>query len=92
MEYFTRYNLILNLISFSIYLVYIEINPKIRRIWLRKNSNNNFFISLSSLWNYSMYPFKEIKLWYPSMWDLNIYISIPIITGLLSVVNEYVKF
>ena len=86
---FTQDILILNLISFFIYLGYLELNPKITGIWLRRDSNNNFFIALSSLWNYVLYPFKEIKLWYPNMWDLNIFISVPLTTGLLYGIRRY---
>ena len=73
----------LNSASFIIYLAYIELNPKITGIWLRRDSSNQFIISLKSLWGYIMYPFEEIQLWHPSMWDLNIFISIPLIGILL---------
>ena len=73
----------LNSVSFIIYLFYIELNPKITGIWLRRDSSNQLIISLKSLWGYIIYPFKEIQLWYPSMWDLNIFISIPLISVLL---------
>ena len=79
----------LNSISLIIYLAYIELNPKITRIWLRRDSSNQFIISLKSLWGYIMYPFKEIQLWYPSMWDLNIFISIPLISVLLYGIRYY---
>ena len=80
-----------NSISFIIYLLYLEINPKITGIWIRKDSFNNNIISIGSLWNFIIYPFKEIKLWYPSLWDLNIFISIPLITGLIYGVNYFLS-
>ena len=79
----------LNSISLIIYLAYLELNPKITGIWLRRDSTNQFIISLKSLWGYIMYPFKEIQLWYPSMWDLNIFISIPLISVLLYGIRDY---
>ena len=78
----------LNIFSILIYLIYLELNPKITGIWLRKDSYNNTIISLGSLWNYILYPFKEIKLWYPKFWDLNIFISVPIITVTLLVIKK----
>ena len=79
----------LNSVSFIIYLAYLELNPKITGIWLRRDSTNQFIISLKSLWGYIMYPFQEIQLWYPSMWDLNIFISIPLISVLLYGIRDY---
>ena len=78
----------LNIFSTLIYLIYLELNPKITGIWLRKDSYNRTIISLGSLWNYIIFPFKEIKLWYPQFWDLNIFISVTIIKFFLLIIKK----
>lgn len=78
----------LNIFSMLIYLIYLELNPKITGIWLRKNAFNKTVISLGSLKDYILYPFKEIKLWYPKFWDLNIFVSVPIITIILLLIKK----
>ena len=82
----------LNIFSIFIYLLYLELNPKITGIWLRKNSYNSTVISLGSLWDYVIFPFKEIKLWYPKFWDLNIFISFPIITCSLLIIKKIYSY
>ena len=78
-----------NSIGFLIYLLYLELNPKITGIWLRRDSNNNYFIALSSLLNFILYPIKNKQLWYPYLWDMNIFIAVPIISGTLFIINKY---
>lgn len=80
------------IISCIIYLLYLEINPKIRNIWIRKDANKVRTIgwhSLSTLRDFITYPFKDSRLWLPIFWDINIFVSVPILTGILYWSNQY---
>ena len=41
--------------SILIYFLYLEINPKIRGIWLRKGDDNQLHITLKGLKNFIIY-------------------------------------
>ena len=73
--------LIITFIATIIYILYLEINPKITGIWLRKDSNNNIVLALHNLKDFFAYPFKEYRMWIPNMWDMNPYISIPLLSS-----------
>ena len=77
--------------SILIYFLYLEINPKIRGIWLRKGDDNRLNITLNGLKNFILYPFKNIKMWLPNMWDMNVFVAIPIISSLGYLLTEYYK-
>lgn len=77
--------------SILIYFLYLEINPKIRGIWLRKGDDNQLHITLKGLKNFIIYPFKNIKMWLPNMWDMNIFVAIPIISSFSYLLTEYYK-
>ena len=69
--------------SMMIYLLYIELNPKIGGIWLRRDSFNKLVLSLDSLYHFLIYPLKEFRMWLPSMWDANVFVSVPTIYFIL---------
>ena len=77
------------ILSVFIYLLYLELNPKITGIWLRKGDDNKFKITLSGLKDFIMYPFKQKKMWLPNLWDMNFFVSIPIISGSIYFMKEY---
>ena len=84
-EDFKFYNIVINiLISCAVYLSYLELNPKITGIWLRRDSSNRYRLSLGGLKDFILFPFKNYRMWYPSMWDMNIFISIPTISYVIS--------
>ena len=66
-------------LSIIIYLLYLEINPKITGIWLRRDSTNTLRLTFNGLWNFIIYPFKNIKMWNINLWDINVFISIPLL-------------
>jgi hypothetical protein len=67
------------ILSIIIYLLYLELNPKITGIWLRRDSENCLRITFNGLWKFIKYPFQNIKMWYPNLWDMNVFISIPLL-------------
>lgn len=75
--------------SVLIYFLYLEINPKIRGIWLRKGDDNQLHITLNGLKNFILYPFKNIKMWMPNMWDMNVFVAVPILGSLGYLLIEY---
>ena len=84
--------LLINILSLIIYILYLEIDPKITGIWVRKNSNNKYIVSFSGLKNLFLYPFKEFRMWlYPSMWRVNPFISITLISGIIYCFTEYIN-
>ena len=64
-------------LSILIYLLYLEINPKITGIWLRRDYTNTLRLTLNGLWGFITYPLKNIKMWNFNVWDINVFISIP---------------
>ena len=48
------------------YLAYIELSPGMGNIWWR----NNRLVPLSAI-KVMMYPFKNIQMWLPQVWDIN---------------------
>lgn len=81
---------LVNILSIIIYIIYLEIDPKITGIWLRKNSKNVYTISLKGLKDFFLYPLREYRMWYPNMWIANVFISIPIISSIIYTINEYI--
>lgn len=79
-------------LSILVYFLYLEINPKIRGIWLRRSDNNQLHISLNGLKNFIVYPFKNIKMWLPNMWDMNVFVSVPIISSLTYLLIKYFTY
>ena len=82
---------LLTFFATCIYLLYLEINPKITGIWLRKDSNNKIVLALHNLKDFFAYPFKELRMWKPNMWDMNPIVSIPVITSSLYFLREYFR-
>jgi hypothetical protein len=71
------------LISFglgtTVYALYLQFNPKIGNIWIRKDHENNNVLALNNLYNMMVIPFTNIYFWKPENLDLNVftwYISI----------------
>ncbi len=59
------------LLSFIIFLLYLELSPKLGNIWYRLNSENIKVINISSIINFLIYPLHNINFWYINNWDLN---------------------
>lgn len=59
------------LLSFIIFLLYLELSPKLGNIWYRLNSENIKVINISSIITFLIYPLQNISFWYINNWDLN---------------------
>tara|TARA_R100001163_G_C5068020_1_gene207713 strand:+ start:5876 stop:6232 length:357 start_codon:yes stop_codon:yes gene_type:complete len=59
------------LLSFIIYLFYIELNPKMGGIFFRPDSTGTFKFNFLGAGPMLSYPFKSLNFWNPNNWDLN---------------------
>ncbi|MEX0596658.1 MAG: hypothetical protein WD512_09165 [Candidatus Paceibacterota bacterium] len=58
-------------ISFVIWMLYLELNPKLGGIFFRPDSNNVPKFKFTNVIPMLKYPFQNWNFWYPSNWDLN---------------------
>lgn len=84
------------LLVFIIWILYLELSPKLGRILIRPNSVGGYTITFGGVWKLMKEPFnsitsiKNIMYWYPSMWDLNIYV-IWLVTILIYYLLKYLS-
>ena len=75
--YYMNYNLILYnlfltfLISFIIFGLYVELNPKFTNVLFRKSTNEYKIIEFKNLINLMIGPFKYDFYWLPKYFDVN---------------------
>ena len=79
--HFTREFLIGSGFGFLIFILYLELNPKLGNIWYRISSNGNKTINLTSLTNHLKEPLKNKEFWRPKNWDIN-FITFSALSGL----------
>ena len=84
-----QYYIFLNMFSFIIYLAYIELSPKLGNIWLRKDAAGIRRLSLWGLKDFLLYPLKQYRVWHPMLWDLNVFVSVPLISFNLDLIKKY---
>ena len=83
------YNLILAfIISFVIFAIYVEVNPKMTNIWYRVNSEGIKTIQLDNLLQLISGPFRYIFYWFPNYWDINYFIYLIIIFIIIEQINK----
>jgi hypothetical protein len=49
------------------FLLYIQYSPGMGNIWYR---NNEYFSPMGAV-NVMIFPFRNLQMWYPTMWDIN---------------------
>jgi hypothetical protein len=49
------------------FLLYIQYSPGMGNIWYR----NNEYFSPMGAFNVMIFPFQNLQMWYPTMWDIN---------------------
>ena len=70
--YKIQYNLSYKIIIFIIiWIIYLELNPKIKGIWIRPNANGKKCIYLSSLFSYIINSLKIKQIWNYKFLDVN---------------------
>ena len=72
-----------SLVYLIIFMLYLELNPRITNVWLRKDSNNIYRFSLKGLFLILKKPFEYVIFWKPSFWDLNYYVGAYIFSNVL---------
>ena len=50
-----------------LFLLYIQYSPGMGNIWYR----NNEYFSPMGAFNVMIFPFHNLQMWYPTMWDIN---------------------
>ena len=50
-----------------LFLLYIQYSPGMGNIWYR---NNEYFSPMGAL-HVMVFPFQNVQMWYPTMWDIN---------------------
>ena len=66
------YNLFISfIISFIIFALYVELNPRITNVLFRKTTNDYKIIELKNLLNLISGPFKYSFYWLPNYLDVN---------------------
>jgi hypothetical protein len=74
--------ILLTIFVYILWLFYLELSPRIGGIVFRPNSDGNLVFSTNSIINITFYPFKNYSLWYPTFWDLNIFIILLLILSI----------
>jgi hypothetical protein len=67
-------------LGFLLWLANLEINPGIRRVWLRPDSQNNLRVNFGGIVAVVKATFTLPGMWKPTMWDAN-----PVIMTLIPV-------
>lgn len=62
------------LIVFIIWILYLELSPKLGRIIIRPNASGGYSFTFGGIWNLMKKPFTDKQFWSPRFWDLNIYV------------------
>ena len=75
-NYYIKYFSMISLFSFFLWILYLEINPKLRNIWLRIDSQSNLIFAPINILNLIIYSIKKIDFWLPWNWDMNPFIWI----------------
>lgn len=58
-------------IGFMLFLLYLELNPKMTNVWFRVEADGKRRFNFDSLVNYLTHPFRSHVLWKPQNLDLN---------------------
>jgi len=56
------------------FMIYLEIHPRLGKIWIRPNDTGHAFFSFPSLWNITTLPIYDPTLWCWVNLDLNIFV------------------
>ncbi len=79
-------------IGIILFAIYLEVNPKLGNIWLRKDEHNVRQFSPYGFLEYFKQPFKNKFLWFPQNWDLNPYMFTTITTLSFTGLRKYFDY
>ena len=66
-----------------IFMLYLELNPKTKNVWIRRDSNNNYKFRFGGLLLILKNPFEYLSFWYPTHWDIKYYTGAYIFSNFL---------
>ena len=85
-----KYNFLNKLvISIIIWLLYLELNPKIGGIWIRPDSNNNNIIRLNNIIPFIIKTLNMNEMWSIKFFDINFIIANSINILLFTIIENY---
>tara|TARA_B110000971_G_C19960048_1_gene477541 strand:- start:20 stop:298 length:279 start_codon:yes stop_codon:yes gene_type:complete len=70
-----------------IWILYLEINPKIRGVWLRPNAENKIIFCPKNILNLVFFCFKNVNIWKLQFWDINYFYFTIIIVSLITLIR-----
>jgi len=86
-----KYNFLNKLvISIITWLIYLELNPKIRGIWIRPDSDNNKIIRLCNIIPFIIKTLNMKEMWSLNYFDMNFIIANFINIILLTIIENYI--
>lgn len=85
---FASYYLQGAILSFIIWLLYLELSPKLGGIFFRPDSTGKFRFRLEGVLPMLAYPFQSVEFWKPTNWDLNFIVS----SGLGGIIYALLKY
>ena len=78
-------------LSSSLYALYVQFNPKIGNVWIRKDSNNEDVIVLENLINMMKQPLCNKDFWKLRTLDMNFIAWVISVYGIVYTI-KYIKF
>jgi len=76
------------IVSFIIFGIYVEVNPKMTNIWFRVNSEGIKTVQLDNLLMLMTGPLRYIFYWFPNYWDINYFIYLIIAFVIIEQINK----
>jgi hypothetical protein len=75
-------------IYFLLFIIYLELSPKLSNIWIRCDSNNILKICPGGIRTMLYKPFQNLFFWKPEFWDINFYIGGYIFTHIMIILYK----
>lgn len=85
---FASYALQGSILSFFIWLLYLELSPKLGGIFFRPDDTGTFKFRLVGVLPLLAHPFQGTLFWYPNNWDMN-FIMTSTLGGLIYAFLKY---
>ncbi len=78
-----------SIIYLFIFAMYLELSPSLGNVLFRTSSDGFKKINLPSFFGVVTAPFRIPELWRPENWDLNYFVGVFVIFGLLRIYKDY---
>ena len=90
LKFYYKNFFICSTVSLFLWALYLQFSPKIGNIWIRDDSEGNRIFVPVNILNMIYHSISRITFWYPSNWDLNVFIWIFSGNGLFFLYKYYV--